>query len=57
MSNVKLPEKKEKKNGIEKVFRVKVGEGEGLPFENDGDTPIFLSIKVSLRVVGKKKSI
>lgn len=37
MSNVKLPEKK-KKNGIEKVFRVKVGEGEGLPFENDGDT-------------------
>ena len=49
--------KKRKKNGIEKVFRVKVGEGEGLPFENDGDTPIFLSIKVSLRVVGKKKSI
>lgn len=37
------------------MFRVKVGEGEGLPFENDGDTPIFLSIKVSLRVVGKKK--
>ena len=38
MSNVKLPEKKKKKNGIEKVFRVKVGEGGGLPLENDGDT-------------------